>query len=156
MDKCENCRFYDAKFYTAAVYGRCVRFPPLDKSDASEIEVRDDHYCGEFQPKEAEPVETHWPGRAEAEKLKKRQESTNEGNPVLHIDMNVMVSVELTEHGLSVLKKYYTDIRCDIQENFGKDNLYKRTLCYLFHIFGPNCYNGAENVFVDNKITIQP
>lgn len=135
MDKCENCRFYDVHVSST---GLCRRYPPSE-SNTQDVTghplMVDEDWCGEFQPNETE---------------------LTEGNPVLHLDMNVMVSVELTEHGLSVLKKYYTDIRCDIQENFGKDNLYKRTLCYLFHIFGPNCYNGAENVFVNNKITIQP
>ena len=74
------------------------------------------------------------------------------------INLNTKVKVTLTAKGAKIITDYYADIHKDYPlipaKTFKDGDVLEEQLYYLMYMYGSSMYAGAENVFVDNQITL--
>lgn len=71
-------------------------------------------------------------------------------------NINSEVEVILTEYGAKILTEYWKEFQktAHIKRTFKEGDTYNIELWHLMSIFGDHLYNGGENAFKDNLITI--
>lgn len=74
------------------------------------------------------------------------------------INLNTKVKVTLTAKGAKIITDYYADIHKDYPlipaKTFNEGDVLEEQLYYIMYMYGSSMYAGAENVFVDNQITL--
>ena len=74
------------------------------------------------------------------------------------INLNDRVKVTLTAKGAQIITEYYADMHKDYPlipaKTFKEGDVLEEQLHYLMYMYGSSMYAGAENVFVDNQITL--
>ena len=74
------------------------------------------------------------------------------------INLNERAKVTLTAKGAQIITEYYADMHKDYPlipaKKFKEGDVLEEQLYYLMYMYGSSMYAGAENVFVDNEITI--
>ena len=74
------------------------------------------------------------------------------------INLNTKVKVTLTAKGAKIITDYYADIHKDYPlipaKTFKDGDVLEEQLYYLMYMYGNSMYAGAENVFVDNQMTL--
>ena len=74
------------------------------------------------------------------------------------INLNDRVKVTLTAKGAQIITEYYADMHKDYPlipaKEFKEGDILEEQLYYLMYMYGSSMYAGAENVFVDNQITL--
>ena len=74
------------------------------------------------------------------------------------INLNTKVKVTLTAKGAKIITDYYADMHKDYPlipaKTFKEGDVLEEQLYYLMYMYGSSMYAGAENVFVDNQITL--
>ena len=73
----------------------------------------------------------------------------------MQMNVNEIVWVKLTEHGKSVWKKHWEDLKvpakhCELRLNW--DGRARFQMWELMQVFGPAMYCGGPNVFEDNLL----
>ena len=77
----------------------------------------------------------------------------NEEKNINSLNLNDIVKVRLTEHGIKVYDKFYSDFGMTTPEI--ENNLLKTELWCLFSIFGNHLTSSCELPFIDDKIMIR-
>lgn len=74
------------------------------------------------------------------------------------INLNGRAKVTLTAKGAQIITEYYADMHKDYPlipaKEFKEGDVLEEQLYYIMYMYGSSMYAGAENVFVDNEITI--
>ena len=74
------------------------------------------------------------------------------------INLNERAKVTLTAKGAQIITEYYADMHKDYPlipaKKFKEGDVLEEQLYYLMYMYGSSMYAGAENVFVDNQITL--
>ena len=74
------------------------------------------------------------------------------------INLNGRAKVTLTAKGAQIITEYYADMHKDYPlipaKEFKEGDVLEEQLYYLMYMYGSSMYAGAENVFVDNEITL--
>ena len=74
------------------------------------------------------------------------------------INLNERAKVTLAAKGAKIITDYYADMHKDFPlieaKKFKEGDVLEEQLYYLMYMYGSSMYVGAENVFVDNLITI--
>lgn len=74
------------------------------------------------------------------------------------INLNARAKVRLTAKGAKIITDYYADMHKDYPlipvKEFKEGDILEEQLYYLMYMYGSSMYVGAENVFVDNQITL--
>jgi len=74
------------------------------------------------------------------------------------INLNDRVKVTLTAKGAQIITEYYADMHKDYPliaaKKFKEGDVLEEQLYYIMYMYGSSMYAGAENVFVDNQITL--
>lgn len=79
------------------------------------------------------------------------------------INLNSLVTVKLTQHGLDIYKAYYEKLNFAVpflpatptEPKLDEDGYWQTELWNFMHIFGNNLYMSAKPVIVDNDILIR-
>ena len=74
------------------------------------------------------------------------------------INLNAKAKVTLTAKGAKIITDYYADMHKDYPlipaKKFKEGDVLEEQLYYIMYMYGSSMYAGAENVFVDNQITL--
>ena len=74
------------------------------------------------------------------------------------INLNAKAKVTLTAKGAKIITDYYADMHKDYPlipaKTFKEGDVLEEQLYYIMYMYGSSMYAGAENVFVDNQITL--
>lgn len=74
------------------------------------------------------------------------------------INLNEKAKVTLTAKGAKIITDYYADMHKDYPlipaKKFKEGDVLEEQLYYIMYMYGSSMYVGAENVFVDNQITL--
>ena len=74
------------------------------------------------------------------------------------INLNEKAKVTLTAKGAKIITDYYADMHKDYPlipaKKFKEGDVLEEQLYYIMYMYGSSMYAGAENVFVDNQITL--
>ena len=74
------------------------------------------------------------------------------------LNLNTKVKVTLTAKGAKIITDYYADMHKDYHlipaKKFKEGDVLEEQLHYVMYMYGSSMYAGAENVFVENQMTL--